>query len=112
MRESSHEELLAKALETVGGDRRDVYGSPKENHQRIAWLWTVYLMEKGKTGEFEIGPVDVAIMMMLVKIARLIATPGHFDSLVDVAGYAAIAWEMVGAPSEYREGNRSLNTEK
>jgi len=113
MIESAYEELLAKALETVGGDRRKVYGAPVENHQRIAWLWTVYMMERSKKeGEFQLEPRDVAIMMILVKVARLMATPGHFDSLVDVAGYAALAWEMEGRASEYREASPRSDPEK
>jgi len=35
-------------------------------------------------------------MQILVKIARTIETPSHFDSWVDIAGYAAIAAEMKG----------------
>jgi hypothetical protein len=38
--------------------------------------------------------VDVCNMMVLLKVARLQQTPDnpHYDSLVDIAGYAASAW--------------------
>jgi hypothetical protein len=36
-----------------------------------------------------ITPIQVGLMMLDLKIARLQKNPGHYDSLVDVAGYAA-----------------------
>jgi hypothetical protein len=38
---------------------------------------------------------DVCNLMILVKVARLMEHPTrpHFDSLVDIAGYASTAWE-------------------
>ena len=40
---------------------------------------------------------DVAVMMALLKIARISENPQHMDSWVDLAGYAAcggeIAWK-------------------
>ena len=110
MEELGYEELLGAAAENVGGDRREAYGSPFDNHKRIAWLWTFYLMERARGNkEFELTPSDVAAMMILLKIARLVHTPGHFDSLVDIAGYAAVAWEVEDKPSEYRDGNKHGN---
>jgi hypothetical protein len=34
------------------------------------------------------------IMMILVKIGRLMHSPTHRDSLVDIAGYAALCGEI------------------
>ena len=34
-------------------------------------------------------------MMMIVKISRLMETPAHEDSWVDIAGYAAITAEAI-----------------
>ena len=42
----------------------------------------------------EIHPYDVAMMMMLVKVARLMHSPGHQDSHIDLAGYASILEEI------------------
>ena len=41
----------------------------------------------------DLTPVDVAMMLVLVKVARSIETPKD-DSFVDIAGYAALAGEM------------------
>lgn len=35
-------------------------------------------------------PHDVCIINILQKISRLQETPGHYDSLVDIAAYTAI----------------------
>lgn len=76
---------LATAADVVE-HRRATYGSPKENFQRIADFWSISLRDKLKPGE-TVSLADVAQMMRLVKEARLIETPGHFDSLVDICGY-------------------------
>lgn len=102
--ENNLKSVLEKAIEIVNGDRQVNYGDPTDNHQRIAWLWTIYISERAKgEREFQISPSDVAVMMILVKIARLIETPSgspsQFDSLADVAGYASIAWEIESGSS-------------
>lgn len=79
----------AKAVELVNGDRQAAYGHPLDNHQRIADFWTTRLRDKLLPG-VRIDPHEVASMMRLVKESRLMQTPGHPDSLVDVAGYAEV----------------------
>ena len=82
-------ELLNAAMEAVK-DRGNSYGTVQENFQRIADFWTVWLMHTGKlTPGMQITPRDVAMLNDLQKTARLIQTPGHVDSVVDKAGYAA-----------------------
>ncbi|AQY55673.1 hypothetical protein PBI_HUFFY_72 [Gordonia phage Huffy] len=80
-------EILAKADELVNGDRNKNYGDAKTNHQRIADMWSVIL---GKRVEAH----EVAACMVALKLARLIETPDHLDSWVDMAGYAAIGGEI------------------
>lgn len=79
--------ILDEAKRLTHTDRQKNYGSPYVNHKRIADLWSVYL-------ENEITPSQVALCLCLVKIARLIETPDHEDSFVDLAAYAAIAGEI------------------
>ena len=64
--------------------RGNKYGHPFPNHKRIAELWSAYL-------EFPITAFQASVMQILVKISRLVETPGHYDSLVDIAGYARVA---------------------
>lgn len=69
-------------------DRGLNYGSPEDNFQRIANLWEAFLFtEHGY--KISISPADVAMLMILMKVARLIHQPAHLDSVVDLAGYAA-----------------------
>ncbi|AXQ65190.1 hypothetical protein SEA_SCHMIDT_71 [Gordonia phage Schmidt] len=86
--------ILAKAAELVAGDRAKDYGDARTNHQRIADLWSVVL---GKRVE----PHEVAACMVLLKVARLVETPDHLDSWVDMAGYAGIGGEIATSPAPY-----------
>jgi len=79
-------EILQEAARLTAKDRQNIYGDPRNNHVRIADLWTTYL-------EHQITPQQVAICMALVKIARLMETETE-DSFVDLAAYAAIAGEI------------------
>ena len=88
-------EMLLKAAELVGGQRAEDYGDKTVNHIRIAELWNYWLEESRKSGaDKRITPYDVAMMMMLVKVARLMHSPGHQDSHIDIAGYASILEEI------------------
>jgi hypothetical protein len=80
------EELLAEATKIVSHDRNKAYGNPEDNFRNIADYWNVYNNQKPHIGT---NSMDVAIMMMLMKIARLATNPMHRDSLLDIAGYAA-----------------------
>ena len=80
-------DMLIQAANIVK-QRGNNYGKPAENFDRIARLWSAYL---GR----EVSRQDVGMLMSLVKIARLMATPGHEDSLLDLAGYAAATFEAI-----------------
>lgn len=81
--------ILDAAEKCVCQDRQDTHGRPEDSFGAIADLWTAYL----GTGQ-EIDPVDVANMMVLLKIARAKGNPKHQDNWIDVAGYAACAGEI------------------
>lgn len=85
-------DVLDAALRCVCGEREQDYGSPEDNFATIAAFWYTYLY--AKTGmSVPIKPDDVAVMMALLKVARL-ATGKTPDSYVDLAGYAACAGEI------------------
>lgn len=83
-------EILKAATEIVT-NRESEYGSPKQNFESIAELWTSFL---GNKLDVEILAADVAIMMCLLKIARLKSDTSHEDSVIDLCGYAALAGEV------------------
>lgn len=78
---------LEKAKEIVCGHRENEYGSPEDNFKTIADFWSVY-----KDVEFTAN--DVAMMMALLKIARIRTGTATDDSYVDLAGYAACGSEI------------------
>jgi hypothetical protein len=87
--------VLVEAASCVLMHRQKAYGRPEDNFENIARLWNAYLRAKA-TKEIgndywvdELRNVDVAIFEILVKVARLAETSDHFDSWVDIAGYAA-----------------------
>ena len=78
--------ILQQAKELVEGDRQDDYGDKLKNHENIAALWSTFLRK-------EISSHDVAVCMILVKIARLMHAK-KMDNYIDMAAYAAIAGEI------------------
>jgi hypothetical protein len=76
-------EILGKAAHIVSADRNITYGPPEDSFDRIAALWNAYL------GTDTLMATDVAMMLALLKIARISANPLHEDSYTDLAGYAA-----------------------
>ena len=82
-------EILRQAERLLYLDRQEEYGTPYENHRRISLLWSAYL-------GVEITPMQVAICMALLKIARIQekAEYAKDDNFIDLAAYASIAGEL------------------
>lgn len=70
-----------EAMKTLTADRGAVYGPPSEDFARINAL---------KQGVASCANPEVrhALEMICVKMARLCQTPDHYDSALDIAGYA------------------------
>ncbi|QDK03492.1 hypothetical protein SEA_LUCYEDI_58 [Mycobacterium phage Lucyedi] len=94
--------ILTTAEEIINGQRAKDYGDAKENHERIAKLWEAY------TGK-EYSPEDVAVMMILLKIARFMENGYHQDTVVDIAGYAGVL-EKIQLPKEKRYSPRQWDS--
>lgn len=75
--------ILDEAKEIIYGDREKTYGHPSVNLENIARFWSVYLKK-------DVNAQDVATMMVLLKLARMMNQPNHRDSLVDSVGYLAL----------------------
>jgi len=78
-------DYLNEARATIE-DRGLDYGHPSDNMERTARLWTAYL-------EIPITPEQVAISMVLVKVARSMES-GKVDNFIDAAAYIAIAGQL------------------
>lgn len=96
-------ECLETALEYTNHDRNADHGDPEDNFRNIAAFWNAHLQTRypflrtptayGDAG-FELDATDVALMMALMKAARLSFNPGHRDSWIDLAGYAACGMDV------------------
>ena len=75
--------ILQRADLIINGPRNEAYGDPRPNHERIARFWSDYL-------GVEISWKQAVHMMILLKVARLMQTPDHEDSIQDIIGYAAL----------------------
>jgi hypothetical protein len=87
---SGREAVLRATEQAVMADRNRDYAPPEENFSRIADLMNIYL-----EGRDEITPYDVAMLMILTKVARAIESPWVLDHLVDISGYAACAGDVL-----------------
>lgn len=97
-------ECLDKAAECVLHDRASQYGGPENNFGRIAKLWSTY------TGTVLDG-IDVAMMMALLKVARIRNNKGYEDGYIDLAGYAACGAELAGAQKAREDATRRWGAE-
>ena len=78
---------IDKAKDIVSTDREKTHGNKKINHDNIAKMWSAYL-------DFDISGRDVALMMVLLKVARTKAGSHNTDDYVDMVGYSSIAGEL------------------
>ena len=77
-------EQFDASYSVVTADRRNVYGDPQDTYRRVAALRTV-------VDECPDPQVREIIGMVATKLVRLVQTPEHLDSWIDVAGYARTA---------------------
>ncbi len=79
--------LLDVAKAYITKDRQADHGDAEDNFSRIAQYWSVHLGVPVKAH-------DVAVMMALLKVARIKQNPNHIDNWVDGAGYFACGGEI------------------
>lgn len=83
-------EILDTAKEYVTKDRAADHGDMEDNFSSIARYWSVHL-------GVEVTADDVAVMMTLLKLARIKSNRKHMDNWVDGAGYLACGGEIISA---------------
>jgi hypothetical protein len=76
-----------KAAEQAVASRGANYGKPESNFRAVAGLWSTLFGVR-------VEPHQVALAMILLKVARANYDPTHADSFVDAAGYAACGIEV------------------
>jgi len=80
-------EILDTAKQYVNKERASEHGDMESNLTTIAELWGVYL-------ERHVDPADVAVMMTMLKIARIKSNPKNADNWLDACGYMACGGEL------------------
>ncbi|AEJ92382.1 hypothetical protein TIMSHEL_51 [Mycobacterium phage Timshel] len=87
------ESILEEAQRLIHGQRNQDYGHPRDNFGHTAALFSAYL-------GIEVTMLDVAQLMMLVKMSRQQGTGYHRDSTTDIAGYAGCIERCYDEPRE------------
>ncbi|BDU72389.1 DUF6378 domain-containing protein [Mesoterricola silvestris] len=88
---SNPQSILMEAESLVNGDRQAAYGTPLDNWSRIRDL----ARATGRPGLSQVTCEDLAILMVLVKLARETASPKR-DNAVDGAAYFHILDQVRG----------------
>lgn len=87
--------ILTTAYNIINNERQDQYGNPEDNFATIADYWNTYL-DKKLCDDGIITAKDVAMMMVLLKIAREQTGSGKEDNYIDAAGYIGLASDFAG----------------
>lgn len=88
--------VLSEAERCVCGKREQDYGTPEDNFDRIAKMWSAYM-------GVEFNPVDVSMFMVMLKAARIKSGGGTMDSFVDGCGYFSCGGEIFARNMESGE---------
>ena len=88
--------VLSEAEKCVCGQREQDYGTPEDNFDRIAKMWSAYM-------GVEFNPVDVSMFMVMLKAARIKSGGGTMDSFVDGCGYFSCGGEIFARNKEAQE---------
>lgn len=88
--------VLSEAERCVCGQREQDYGTPEDNFDRIAKMWSAYM-------GVEFNPVDVSMFMVMLKVARIKSGGGTMDSFVDGCGYFSCGGEIFARNMESGE---------
>ena len=99
--QTTRESILEEIKNAILKDRQTTYGPPEDSFAIIADLWTVY-MSRHKPGP--LLPHDVAALMALMKIARIMLNPYHPDSWVDAGGYSICGGELAAFQQRLMNG--------
>lgn len=86
------EQLLQEAGQTITQNRNLEYGEPEINMRRTVELVRAYL---GDRKGLELEPEDICVLGILLKVGRIANDSSKKDSWADIAGYAAVGWEVV-----------------
>jgi len=79
-------DILEEALSITQGDRRESYGHPLQDFERVSHMATGLIKHKLKDGQ-SLDADDIWRLMICIKLSRDVYKPKR-DNKVDIAGYA------------------------
>jgi hypothetical protein len=82
----STDSILKHAADVLA-ERTKAYGAPDKAMAAIAARWSLTLGHP-------VTPAEVVLCMIDLKLTRLARDPRHQDSILDIAGYAAVLHEV------------------
>ena len=82
----STDSILKHAADVLA-ERTEIYGDPRQSMAAIAARWSLTLGHP-------VTPAEVVLCMIDLKLTRLARDPRHQDSILDIAGYAAVLHEV------------------
>ena len=80
-------DMLKEAAGLVA-ERCKIYGPPARSMELLAKRWSLTLGHS-------ITPAQVLMCLIDLKLTRLAHDPSHKDSVLDIAGYAAVLQEVM-----------------
>lgn len=81
--------ICLASADAVGGPRAETHGDILAGAQHLASLWTAYL-----NGRSTVTPLDVPMMMILLKQVRALNGGYNPDDFVDISGWAGCGGEV------------------
>lgn len=91
---------LDAARQAITVDRAATHGRAEDTFGLIAAYWSAHL-------DAHITETDVAVMMVLLKLARAKGNPANADNWVDAVGYSALGGELASIADECPECGRA-----
>ena len=82
-------------VKDIVSEREGLHGKPARTLGVIGELWSTYISQRLGI-PVKVDGADVAMMQILAKTGRFISGQSdHMDTVLDIAGYAACAGEIV-----------------
>lgn len=83
------ENKVLQTADSIVKANKEKYGEPTENLAVIAKRWSSIFKQ-------DVSEIQVILAMIDLKISRVVADQKYADSIIDIAGYSALAEKYLG----------------
>ena len=104
-------EILDEAKRIVCGERESQYGSPENNFNIAAELFSAYLRGRYNI-QITLNALDTSMLLALLKISRIAGGRIKADNFIDLAGYAACGGEIALQPNIFSNDSNTTGLDK